>query len=251
MVSLLRRGVSAVRERLKRPAPNFKLYRRAVSGKAGLEIGGPSEAFRARDVLPLYTHLLALDNCDFSANTVWAQHSPEFLYLPGKPAGKTIFCDGSELTPVAAASYDFVFSSHNLEHFANPVKALYEWKRVLRPGGALVLVLPDYRRTFDHRRTPTPAADMMQDYANAVGEDDLSHLAEILELHDLSLDPAAGDRDHFERRSQKNFENRCLHHHVFDEHNSRELLTLCGFNVLAADRVAPIHICLLARRKEG
>ncbi|MCX8036737.1 MAG: methyltransferase domain-containing protein [Candidatus Sumerlaeia bacterium] len=44
--------------------------------------------------------------------------------------------------PLADASYDLVFSSHSLEHSISPVFALWEWKRVLRPGGYLYIVLP-------------------------------------------------------------------------------------------------------------
>jgi SAM-dependent methyltransferase len=42
-------------------------------------------------------------------------------------------------------SVDFVFSSHCLEHFSQPRKATREILRVLKPGGYLVLILPDMR----------------------------------------------------------------------------------------------------------
>ena len=99
-----------------------------------------------------------------------------------------IIAEGSDLTPVGDGSYDFVLSSHNLEHFANPVKALKEWKRVTRLNGALILVLPDYRRTFDHRRTPTPVQHMLDDYSRNTGEDDTTHVLEVLQLHDVKRD---------------------------------------------------------------
>lgn len=226
-------------------------YLFCVWRKSGLEIGGPSAVFRRDGPVPIYDALGFLDNCDFSSDTVWAQHSQDFVYSPKRPHGKSFFCEGTNLAPVASDRYDFVLSSHNLEHFANPVKALYEWQRVLRPGGALVLVLPYYRNTFDHRRTPTPVADMLADFERNVGEDDLSHLPEILEKHDLALDPPAGTFENFKQRSLDNFNNRCLHHHVFDETNSHDLLNATGFEVLALDMVAPLHLCLLARLPEA
>lgn len=246
MMQLLRR----VNQRLR---PNRHAVRshssciEAVRGKAGLEIGGPSLVLQAGGPLPLYDHVGSLDNCDFSASTTWANHLPDFVFSPRKKAGKNIICDGSQLTPVADASYDFVFSSHNLEHFANPVKALMEWKRVLRPGGTLILILPFYRRTFDHRRTPTSVAHMMEDFHRNISEDDLTHLPEILEKHDLDRDPQAGSLEAFRQRSLDNFNNRCLHHHVFDDHNSRELLETIGFKVLAVDVDNFINLCLLAQ----
>lgn len=240
------RLASRLKDLLRQPAPHFDLYLASVLGKAGLEIGGPSESFRNRTCLPLYSRLGTLDNCDFSSSTVWASHSPEFIFSPFQRAGRTFVCDGSQLDPIDDAAYDFVLSSHNLEHFANPVKALMEWKRVLRPGGALILVLPDYRKTFDARRRPTAVAHMMEDFRADIGEDDLTHLPEILEKHDLSIDPGGNTFEQFKCRSLDNFANRCLHHHVFDEHNSRALLTEAGFKVLAADVVDPLHLCLLA-----
>ncbi len=76
----------------------------------------------------------------------------------------------------------------------------------------------------------------MTDWQNKTTEDDLFHLPEILERHDLSRDPLAGSLEQFRARSLDNFNNRCLHHHVFDEKNSRDLLTRSGFEVLAVEK---------------
>jgi ubiquinone/menaquinone biosynthesis C-methylase UbiE len=148
---------------------------------------------------------------------------------------------------VPDSTYDFVLSSHNLEHFANPIKAVKEWQRVLHPRGALILTLPYYRYTFDHLRQPTSVDHMFDDFEQSTNEDDLKHLPEILEKHDLTMDIAAGSKQDFHRRSLENFSNRCLHHHVFDEHNSRELLSRAGFRVLSVETVAPPHLCILAQ----
>jgi SAM-dependent methyltransferase len=251
MASILRRALGRIRRfgaPAVHPLSSLDAYLPFVRGRAGLEIGGPSNVFTRGNVVPIYDLLGSLDNCDFSDNTVWREHGKEFIFSPRRPAGKSFFCEGSNLTPIAAASYDFLLSSHNLEHFANPIRALQEWKRVLRPGGALVLILPDFRKTFDHRRSPTPVANMMEDFENGIGEDDLSHLSEILDKHDLTRDPQAGKFDHFKQRSLDNIQNRCLHHHVFDEANSRDLLTSSGFHVHSVELAAPLHICLLATK---
>lgn len=226
---------------------SFYRYLPYVSGKSGLEIGGPSGLFKKGQVLPLYEEIGRLDNCDFSKTTVWAKHAEAFNFCDTKAPGKTLFCDGSALVDVANSTYDVVLSAHNLEHFANPIKALREWQRVLRPDGALILVLPNYRETFDHLRTPTSVDHLFDDFERETGEDDLTHLQEILEKHDLKRDAGAGSRQDFEKRSLENFSNRCLHHHVFDEINSSELLSRVGFEVLAVDLALPFHICTLAR----
>jgi SAM-dependent methyltransferase len=40
-------------------------------------------------------------------------------------------------------TFDTVHSSHTLEHMINPVRALNSWWELVRPGGWLVLVVPD------------------------------------------------------------------------------------------------------------
>jgi SAM-dependent methyltransferase len=231
---------------------SFEKYLPYISGKNGLEIGGPSGLFKKGNALPIYDEIGSLDNCDFSEATVWAKHSETFLFSHRKAPGKTIFCDGSALLDVPNSTYDVLLSAHNLEHFANPIKALKEWQRVLRPNGALVLVLPNYRETFDHQREPTQIDHMFDDFEHDIGEDDLTHLPEILEKHDLGRDIGAGSRKDFHRRSLDNFSNRCIHHHVFEESNSLELLSRVDFDVLAIDLAHPFHICILARlAREG
>jgi SAM-dependent methyltransferase len=219
-----------------------------VAGKNGLEIGGPSSVFEdGIQPLPIYPLVGTLDNCDFSRDTTWASHADSYVFSPGKPPGKSIFRDASNLSSIASQTYDFILSSHNLEHFANPVKALQEWKRVTRPGGGLVVILPHYSKTFDHRRTPTSIDHIFEDFERDTQEDDLTHLPEILDKHDLSMDPGGCTPEAFHQRSLDNFNNRCLHQHVFDEANSRELLSRCGMEVLVVDLAFPFHILLLAR----
>lgn len=51
--------------------------------------------------------------------------------------------DAQDLGGVDDASFDFVYSSHCLEHMREPDVALANWYRVLRPGGHLVVTVPD------------------------------------------------------------------------------------------------------------
>ena len=51
--------------------------------------------------------------------------------------------DGDKLPGVADASLDFVHASHSLEHLEDPREALRNWARVLRPGGHIVILVPD------------------------------------------------------------------------------------------------------------
>lgn len=48
--------------------------------------------------------------------------------------------------------FDYVFSSHLLEDFVDTGLVLEEWLRVIRPGGCLVLFLPDQKVYESHCR---------------------------------------------------------------------------------------------------
>jgi SAM-dependent methyltransferase len=247
-VSLVRRAKNTARRLRYVRWRSLRAVRPFVVGKNGLEIGGPSKVFEEGiQPLPIYPLVGSLDNCDFSRDTTWASHEDSYIFSPGKPPGRSIFRDASNLSSIAGHTYDFILSSHNLEHFANPVKALQEWKRVTRPGGGLIIVLPHYSNTFDHRRTPTSIDHIFDDFERDTQEDDLTHLPEILEKHDLNLDPGVSSAKAFHQRSLDNVNNRCLHHHVFDQNNSRELLNRCGMEVLVVDFAPPYHLLLLAR----
>lgn len=56
--------------------------------------------------------------------------------------------DGGDAMNLPEGLFDFVFSSHCLEHLANPVAALEHWKSRLRPGGVLFLSLPHPTMTY-------------------------------------------------------------------------------------------------------
>ncbi len=42
------------------------------------------------------------------------------------------------------ASYDVGYSHHCLEHLRDPIGALYQWGRIIRPGGKLFLAVPGF-----------------------------------------------------------------------------------------------------------
>ncbi len=83
----------------------------------GIDVGG------GRDSLALFTELFPL-----------IRH----VVIYDQPQG-----DAQKLENVDDGSFDFVFSSHCLEHVRDPVEALGNWIRVVRPGGHLVISVPD------------------------------------------------------------------------------------------------------------
>jgi SAM-dependent methyltransferase len=51
--------------------------------------------------------------------------------------------DAQLLSNVEDESFDFLYSSHCLEHLHDPYEALGNWIRVVKPGGHLVVNVPD------------------------------------------------------------------------------------------------------------
>ena len=103
--------------------------------------------------------------------------------LKGQPHGPdphlNLNVDVDRLSPIEDASFDAVIASHVIEHLANPLRALQEFHRVLRPGGRLVLIVPDRTRTFDRVRQPTTLRHLLDEHARNVAEVSEDHIREF------------------------------------------------------------------------
>jgi len=78
---------------------------------------------------------------------------------------------GGDAMSLPEGKWDYVFSSHCLEHLANPVAAIEHWKSRLREGGTLFLYLPhpdmvywrpENCRKHLHQFLPSQVASMLQ-----------------------------------------------------------------------------------------
>jgi SAM-dependent methyltransferase len=83
----------------------------------GIDVGG------GHDSLALYTELFPLIR---------------YVVIYDGPQG-----DAQKLGNVDDQTFDFLFSSHCLEHVRDPVEALGNWIRVIKRGGHLVVSVPD------------------------------------------------------------------------------------------------------------
>jgi len=229
---------------------NYEIYFTNLSRKSGLEIGGPSSIFEENGILPIYPIVVNLDGCNFSRTTIWEGKIKEgmsYRYHKDKKKGYQFICDAVDLRVIQSKTYDFVLSSHTIEHIANPLRAISEWLRVLKDDGILLLVVPHKDGTFDHNRPMTSLKHLIEDFEKNIREDDLTHLQEILDLHDLNLDPSAGDFESFRKRSMNNYENRCLHHHVFNTELVVEVFNYFNLQIISVDVVLPYHIIVMGK----
>ena len=62
--------------------------------------------------------------------------------------------DAQYLTSVKDNTYDFVHSSHCLEHMVDPVEAVKNWVRVCKPGGYIVITIPE-EDLYEHTTWPS------------------------------------------------------------------------------------------------
>ena len=120
----------------------------------GIEIGGSAHNSFGLNTL----------NVDITASldTVFKREEER---LCGESLKVDIVANGDDI-PLPDESQDFIVSSHVIEHFPNPIKALIEWDRLIRPGGIIFIIAPHMDRTFDKDRPVTPLKDVIDDFRN-------------------------------------------------------------------------------------
>jgi demethylmenaquinone methyltransferase/2-methoxy-6-polyprenyl-1,4-benzoquinol methylase len=87
----------------------------------------------------------------------------------------------AERLPFAADSFDAIWSSGSIEYWPNPVDALAEFRRVVEPGGSVLVVGPNYPNSSLFQRL-ADAIMLFYDEAEAdrmfeaAGFDDVEHV---------------------------------------------------------------------------
>lgn len=150
-------------------------------------------------------------------------------FIPlGKNNTEHIKADAHSLPMLEDESVDFVASSGTVEHLTNPLKALLEWKRILKKGGLMYMSVPYYKKTFDHRRAVTPLSHLIEDYKNNTGLDDTTHTEEFLKNFDASKELVYGEFEPWYENFKTNPQI-YTHFHVFDKKLVREMMEYLGF----------------------
>lgn len=126
------------------------------------------------------------------------------------------------LASLASASVDTVFSSHSLEHSSNPIAALMDYLRVLRPGGIVYTIIPNKKYTYDRKRALTQVEVLIDKYLNDRWGYTLDEYRDVYantESHEVY-------DNHTEADIVQAFEDADGHHHiyVYDETNVMAML---------------------------
>jgi SAM-dependent methyltransferase len=217
--------------------------------KKGLEIGGPSPFFSVNGPVPIYSIVDQLDNINFNAKTFWGEleSGNNFHFNSNKNNGKQFIADATDLSIINSAKYDYLLNSHVLEHIANPIKAINEWKRVVKKDGYLVFVLPSKAHTFDWKRELTSLSHIIDDFKNNISELDETHFSEIIKLHDVKKDSTVPSYEEHVRRTLDNKNTRIVHHHTFDMNLLLDLLKYCGFEIVDSEFISPFNLVVIAK----
>ncbi len=132
-----------------------------LKGLRGVEIGAAAHS-------RFYLDAINVDRYD-SSDTSYKQMERKLVLHTAKV---DVVAKGDDL-PFEDDSYDFVFSSHVIEHFPDPIKALYEWVRVARRY--VVLIAPHRDRTFDADRPLTTIDELLARHHEGLSSEEDQH----------------------------------------------------------------------------
>jgi SAM-dependent methyltransferase len=248
LISLIQ---SIIQKIYRSPLSLYKSNTFLFEKKEGLEVGGPSTIFAKNNLCPIYSIVRSIDNCNFKNYTIWEgeiKSGKTFNYSQNGKSGNQYIAEAYNLSFAAAESYDFLASSHMIEHSANPLKVLQEWRRVIKLEGVLLIAIPHKNGTFDRYRQTTSIDHLIQDFEQGTNESDFTHLDEILRLHDFTRDLPSGGIEKFTKRCEDNFNNRCIHHHVFTTKLAIKMIDQAGFQIIDVSTAKPFHIVILSKK---
>lgn len=153
-----------------------KLAHKLLDNLIGLEIGGSTHNSFGLNTL----------NVDYSddMNTVFKQAEYK---LCGEAMKVDIVANGDNI-PVQDESYDFIISSHVIEHIFDPIKALKEWYRIIKRGGYIYTIAPITEFIPNETRPTTTLKELLQRHDGTISEDII--LKKVVEDNDVILGSA-------------------------------------------------------------
>jgi SAM-dependent methyltransferase len=129
---------------LRRKFHDSEIAHRYLDDLTGIEIGGSAHN-------PF--HLSNCLNVDYTDSMDTIFKLAEFE-LCGEKLPVDVVAYGENL-PFADGQYDYIISSHVLEHIFDPIGAMIEWLRVIKPGGYVFTIVPMKEATVENRPITT------------------------------------------------------------------------------------------------
>lgn len=103
-------------------------YDKYINNKHGIDIGvGRLDTYDGADPI-------AIENC--------VHHDKDM-------------CDATTMEIFEDNTFDYVYASHILEHLYQPAVAIQNWYRICKPGGAIIISIPE--RDLYERQTTLPS----------------------------------------------------------------------------------------------
>jgi SAM-dependent methyltransferase len=196
--------------RARRPGEREWVARTFLAGD-GVEVGALHN--------PLFTPRRArVRYVDRATNAELRRQYPELSR--GRLVPVDIIDDGARLATIEDGALDFVIASHFLEHCPDPIGALQNFLRVLRPKGVLLLVVPDKRFTFDRARETTSLEHLLRDHEEGPESSRRAHFEEWVRRVGGVEDDAEAERE-IARLMDQDYS---IHYHAWTPPEMFELL---------------------------
>jgi len=157
-----------------------KFVSRYLKGLQGIEIGASASN-------NFFLDTINVDRWG-ATDTVYKQQERRIVFHACKV---DVVAPGDDL-PFEDDSHDFVFTSHVIEHFPDPIRALREWQRVARRYvGAVV---PHKERMFDRDRPLSTVEELLERHRTGFSSDEDRHWSVWTRESFVAMCEAAGLR---------------------------------------------------------
>jgi hypothetical protein len=160
--------------------------------------------------------------------------------MKGALAEVDYVCDAQDLTVIPNGSQAYLIANHILEHMENPLLALRNWLRVVRPGGCVFVTVPDKRYTFDRPRAITPFTHVLQDFEKGPAWSRLAHFRDWVD----SQEPEHRGNESRVRHLM-DVERYPIHYHVWTPREVLEIVAWTGAELATYKHTPPEMVFVL------
>ena len=142
--------------------------------------------------------------------------------------------------PASPDSIDFIYSSHVFEHLVNPAGHLEIWSHLLRKGGEVLMVIPDYIGSKDFLADASTMDQILTEYRHGGYEPSIEHYRRYSNARNAP------------EKAQRLFDsNSSIHMHYYSNGNMRDLLQLAvkkgwfeKYTIIHSQNAKDFHVIL-------